>query len=86
MERRHRMERSTGTLPTFQSQSGSLTYSRLVCESVEDVLCGWMGVLLIVLIVDVYLDFTIACCYWNAAVLLLSCYSLLREVPFECSE
>ncbi|KAG2780998.1 hypothetical protein PC129_g14221 [Phytophthora cactorum] len=41
---------------------------RLVYESVEGILCGWMGVVLIVLIVDVYLDFTIPCCYWNAAV------------------
>ncbi|KAG2790220.1 hypothetical protein PC129_g11581 [Phytophthora cactorum] len=52
---------------------------RLVYESVEGVLCGWMGVGLIVLIVDVYLDFTIACCYWNAAVLLVGCYSHLMQ-------
>ncbi|KAG3241341.1 hypothetical protein PI124_g13780 [Phytophthora idaei] len=52
---------------------------RLVYESVEGVLCGWMGVGLIVLIVDVYLDFTIACCYWNTTVLLVGCYSHLMQ-------
>ncbi|KAG3239263.1 hypothetical protein PI124_g15790 [Phytophthora idaei] len=52
---------------------------RLVYESVEGVLRGWMGVMLIVLIVDVYLGFTIACCYWNAAVLLVGCYSHLMQ-------
>ncbi|KAG3107743.1 hypothetical protein PI125_g12439 [Phytophthora idaei] len=52
---------------------------RLVYESGEGVLCGWMGVVLIVLNVDIYLDFTITCCYWNAAVLLVGCYSHLMQ-------
>ncbi|ETP28391.1 hypothetical protein F442_22315 [Phytophthora nicotianae P10297] len=47
---------------------------RLVYESVEGVLGGPLGVL-VVFMVDVYFEFARESCYWSASVLMVGCYS-----------
>ncbi|ETO82748.1 hypothetical protein F444_03150 [Phytophthora nicotianae P1976] len=48
---------------------------RLVYESVEGVLGGPLGVVLVMLMVDVYLEFARGSCYWSVLVLVVGCYS-----------
>ncbi|ETO73784.1 hypothetical protein F444_10323 [Phytophthora nicotianae P1976] len=48
---------------------------RLVYESVEGVLGGPLGFVLVVFMVDVYFEFAWESCYWSVTVLVVGCYS-----------
>ncbi|ETP28162.1 hypothetical protein F442_22551 [Phytophthora nicotianae P10297] len=48
---------------------------RLVYESVEGVLGGPLGFVLVVFMVDVYFEFARESCYWSVTVLVVGCYS-----------
>ncbi|ETM55724.1 hypothetical protein L914_01104 [Phytophthora nicotianae] len=55
-----------GTYLTAARLQSMLVYlPRLVYESVEGVLGGWIGVAFVTFVVDVYLEFTVESCYWR---------------------
>ncbi|ETP54062.1 hypothetical protein F442_01113 [Phytophthora nicotianae P10297] len=65
-----------GTYLTAARLQSMLVYlPRLVYESVEGVLGGWIDVAFVTFVVDVYLEFTVESCYWSVAVLVVGCYS-----------